>query len=275
MKTIRPLGAMAAAAFVSVLLATACASEPVVDPSPGSSSEATASAPASASPRPSPSFEPLPTSTVAPSPSPSSSPSPGPTLAPPVGQIIFRDDFSDARSPLWGTGDEPSGSVAYADGALRIDLTVDLNSLWSWRAFEPERGLEVVVTEGTVTTSGSGAAGWLCGSEDDRFVGGLLHSSGEWVVVDITGSTSTALDRGPLPEGVDPALPHLLTVQCSGTSAGPMRVRLLVDGEEAVSLEQATGIAAFDRVGAYAFADEAGYSAAFDDAAVYSPGPSP
>jgi len=108
----------------------------------------------------------------------------------------------------------------------------------------------------------------LCGSADDRFIGGLIHSSGEWVVVDITDSTSSALDRGPLPEGIDPALPHLLSVECSGTSAGAMRLRLLVDGQEAVTLERDTGIDSFDRVGAYAFADEVGYAATFDDAAV-------
>ncbi len=267
---------MAAAAMASVLLAAACASDPVVDPSPEGSGAASASALAPPSPSDSPSPEPTsthsptpsPTPSIAPSPAVSASPSATPSPDPPVGQLLFRDDFSNATSPLWGAGTESSGSVAYANGALRIDLSVALSSLWSWRAIEPEQTLEVVRTEGRVTTSGAGAAGWLCGSADDRFIGGLIHSSGEWVVVDIIDSTSSALDRGPLPEGIDPALPHLLSVECSGTSAGPMRVRLLVDGQEAVSLERGTGIDSFDRVGAYAFADEVGYSAAFDDAAV-------
>ncbi len=265
--------------MASVLLAAACASDQVVDPSPqGSVAASVAPAPASpnVSPSPGPTSTPGPTSSPAPSPTPRIAPSPAvsalpsatPSPAPPVGQLLFRDDFSNARNPLWGAGTESSGSVAYADGALRIDLSVALSSLWSWRAIEPEQTLEVVRTEGTVTTSGAGAAGWLCGSADDRFIGGLIHSSGEWVVVDIVDSTSSALDRGPLPEGIDPALPHLLSVECSGTSAGPMRLRLLVDGQEAVSLERDTGIDSFDRVGAYAFADEVGYSAAFDDAAV-------
>jgi len=278
--TLRSLGAMAAAAMASVLLAAACASDSVVDPAPEGSGAASASALAPPSPsdspsleppltpRPTPSPTPRPTPSVAPSPSVSASPSATPSPAPPVGQLLFRDDFSNATSPLWGASAEPSGSVAYADGALRIDLSVARHSLWSWRAVEPEQRLEVVRTEGRVTTSGAGAAGWLCGSADDRFIGGLIHSSGEWVVVDITDSTSSALDRGPLPEGIDPALPHLLSVECSGTSAGAMRLRLLVDGQEAVTLERDTGIDSFDRVGAYAFADEVGYAATFDDAAV-------
>ncbi len=159
--------------------------------------------------------------------------------------------------------------MAYADGALRITLANEQNSLWSWRAFQPEQSLALVQAEGTVSTSGTGAAGWMCGLGDDRFVGGLIHSSGQWVILDITDSTSSALDRGPLPEGFDPARPHRLRVECAGTAAGLMRVRLLVDGQEAVAFESAAGLAGFDRVGAYAFADEAGFAAVFDDAAVF------
>ncbi len=159
--------------------------------------------------------------------------------------------------------------MAYTDGGLRIDVADEQNSLWSWRVFQPEQTLQVVQVAGTVSTSGTGAAGWMCGLGEDRFVGGLIHSSGQWVVLDITDSTSSALDRGPLPEGVDPALPHRLTVECAGTGAGPMRVRLLVDGQEAVAFESTAGIAGFDRVGAYAFADETGFAAVFDDAAVF------
>ncbi len=99
------------------------------------------------------------------------------------------------------------------------------------------------------------------------------------MVVDITDAQSSALERGPLPEGIDLAVPHRLTVQCSGTDAGPQRIRLLVDGQEVAAFESTSGIGAFDRVGAYAFADAAGYSAAFDDAAVFgsdaAPDPAP
>ncbi len=276
MDTQRPLGALAAAVFAITLLAAACTIDPVVDPSPSASAVPTSSGLASDSPTASPSSpspEPLPTASatpnITPSPSASASASAPPSQDPPVGQILFRDTFDDTTSPLWGTGSQSSGSVTYADGTLRIALTQAPSSLWSWRAFEPEAALQVVRSEGLVTTSGTGAAGWLCGSEDDRFVGGLIHSSGDWVIVDITDSTSTALDRGPLPEGIDPALPHVLSVECSGTSAGPMRIRLWVDGLEVASVEQAAGIAAFDRAGAYAFTDTVAYAAAFDDAVVF------
>lgn len=159
--------------------------------------------------------------------------------------------------------------MAYAGGALRIAVTDAQNSLWSWRAFEPAQALDLVQVEGTLSTSGAGAAGWMCGLGDDRFVGGLIHHSGQWVVLDIIDSTSSALDRGQLPEGIDLALPHRLTVECAGTDTGLMRVRLLVDGQEAATFESAAGIGSFDRVGAYAFADAAGFSAVFDDAAAF------
>ncbi|MBA2275982.1 MAG: hypothetical protein H0W00_04690 [Chloroflexi bacterium] len=271
MTTHRSTLAVTATLLASLLISVACASDPV-DPS------VAVSAAPSASPEATPDDslglprtpEPAPSDTPAASASPSARPS-----EPPRGDALFSDDFGGASRPLWGTGSHPSGNVSYADGALRIDLDADLNSLWSWRAFQPEQSLEVVLTEGTVATSGSGAAGWICGLGEDRFVGGLIHASGEWIVVDITDSTSSALGRGPLPEGVDPAAPLRLSVECTAAAAGPMRVRLLVDGLEVGSAEGAAGLSTFDRVGAYAYADVAGYAAAFDDVAVFRGGPVP
>lgn len=271
MKTHRPFLAAATAFLASALLAAACSIDPVVVPSPAAtpaeSPRATASPSPTASARPTPSPTPEPSSSVLPAPSPS--PSAPPSQPPPVGERLFTDDFGDATSPRWGTGTHAAGSVAYADGTLRIGLTADESSLWSWRVFPSEQTLGSVHAEGTVAPSGTGAAGWLCGIGDDRFVGGLIHSSGEWVIVDITDGRSSALQRGPLPAGIDPAATHRLAVECSRTGDGPVRIRLLVDGQQAVSFESSSPIGDFDRVGAYAFADVAGYSTAFDDAAVF------
>ncbi len=159
--------------------------------------------------------------------------------------------------------------MAYADGALRIGPSAAQNGLWSWRVFPSEQTFGALHVEGTVAPAGTGAAGWLCGIGEDRFVGALIHSSGEWVVVDITDARSSALDRGPLPPGIDPGVAHRLAVECSGTDGGQARIRLLVDGQEAVSFQTSSPIGAFDRAGAYAFSDAAGYSAAFDDALVF------
>lgn len=278
MKTHRSKRAATAALLASLLIAAACASDPV-DPSPSTS------AGPSPAMTPGASLGPPLTPEPAPSDTPPASPSPSAELSePPLGESLFRDDFEGASRPLWGTGSHPSGNVAYADGAMRIDLTADLNSLWSWRAFQPEQSLESVRTDGTVSTSGSGAAGWICGLGEDRYVGGLIHSSGEWIVVDIIDSTSSALGRGPLPGSVDPSLPLRLTVECTGAAAGPMLVRVSVDGLEVGSAEGGGGISSFDRVGAYAYGDVAGYAAAFDDVAVFggsaapasaAPSPSP
>lgn len=285
MKDLRPLGVMAAALLSSALLGAACTSYPVVDPSVGPSGPPASAFVSNVAPSltVTPGTSPAPgvSSTASASPPASPSASPSASLQPPLGEALFSDDFSDAGRPRWGTGRQASGSVGYADGTLRIGLAVDLNSLWSWRTLETDQAVEAIRTEGTVATSGTGAAGWLCGAQEDRFVGGLIHSSGDWVIVDITGSLSRALDRGPLPEGIDPALPHRLTVECSGGEPGQTRIRLSIDGQETASLESLSGIEAFDRVGAYAFADLAGYAAAFDDVAVYgeeaetagSPGP--
>jgi hypothetical protein len=178
---------------------------------------------------------------------------------------IFTDDFSDADSGLWGTGDRAQGTIAYADGGLRVEFLQGEKSLWSWR--ELGEAWDVVRVGGRVTLGeGPGAAGWMCGTGADDLVGAVMNTNGEWVFIEIVAGRTGALDRGPLPSTLPQTSEHEVTLECAGTGTGALRMRMAVDGQQVATLERPTGIASFDRVAVYADTTTPGFVAAFDDA---------
>lgn len=178
---------------------------------------------------------------------------------------IFSDDFSDADGVRWGAGDREQGRVAYADGELRVELTLAEKSLWSWRRLGDP--WNVVRVTGRVTLGeGPGAAGWMCGSSPDDFVGAVMNNDREWVFIEIAAGRAGALDRGPLPSTLRDSTDHELTLECAGTATGALRMRMVVDDQEVATFERATGIATIDRVAVYADTTVPGFVASFDDA---------
>lgn len=185
---------------------------------------------------------------------------------------LFTDDFSDSSSQSWGTGTQDTGSIAYAEGGLRIDFAQPVNSLWSWRLLGDT--WNVVRVSGRVTlATGSGSAGWMCGATANDLVAAVVNTAGEWVFVEVEGRPgsrprSTSLQSGRLPDGVAAGTSHLLTLECAGSATGALRLRMLVDEVEVATFERGNGLERFDRVAAYADTTEAGFAATFDDAAV-------
>jgi hypothetical protein len=218
-------------------------------------------------------------STELPSPGPSASTPPeagSPTVGLGADTPAFEDDFSD--DSLWVTGETDGGQVHYVDEALAIDVTGENQSLWTWRRLESTS--QVVRIEGAVTINDAdGAAGWTCGTSDGSFVIGIANTS-EWILGTIVDSSVDAIERGPLPLGVDLEDGGTATIalECAWTNpigAPETRALMWVDGV-LVGDALASVADTFDRVGAYADVGTPEMNARFDDATaltgeVYAP----
>ncbi len=270
----RTRGVIALLAIVSVGCVSVTSPTAAPTAVPGPTALATPEQTAAPTPAPpSPSAEPsaIPTASSGTEPSPSAaasvdggtSPSPGTGF--PADTPLFTDDFSDTASVLWGTGTQEQGTIAYADGALRIAFTLGDRSQWSWRRLDEV--WSVVRIGGSVTLSpGPGAAGWMCGAAPDAFVGGVINNDGEWVFIEVVAGSTTSLDRGPLPSTLPATTTHDITLECAGTGTGALRLRMLVDDQEIATYERDTGLQVFDRVAVYADTTQPGFTATFDDA---------
>jgi hypothetical protein len=207
-------------------------------------------------------------STELPSPEPSASTPPeagSPTVSLGADTPAFEDDFSD--DSLWVTGETGGGQVSYQDEALAIDVTGENQSLWTWRRLESTN--QVVRIEGPVTINDAdGGAGWTCGTSDGSFVIAIVNTT-EWIVGTIIDGQNDAVDRGPLPTGVDLRDGGTATValECAWTNpigAPETRALMWVDG--VLVGDATTSVAdAFDRVGAYADVGTPEMHARFDD----------
>jgi hypothetical protein len=268
------VGRSALALATLLVVASACASAPAPSPSPVVTPSPTAATPA-ISPSAAPTT-PSPSPSVPPSPSPSPSPSPTPAPTAPAGSaadtFLFSDDFADPASG-WGTGEQPSGQVAYVDGRFSITFQQAIRSLWGWRPVTPagDQAWQVLRVGGTVEVGGPrGAAGWLCGASEPeggaRFLGGVVTGGGEWVIVSIVGKEVTALQRGALT--APPPGPLDLAVECLPEGQA-VAVVVTLAGAEVGRATAEGGPLAWDMAGAYADTSEAGFSARFDDVLVH------
>lgn len=176
--------------------------------------------------------------------------------------LLHTDTFDDET--MWVVGETSGGSVAYDDGTLGIDILAAGNSLWTWDLLSATH--PVIGAEGSVTLDGQpGAAGWTCGTSAPDFVLGIVNPE-EWVLGTIIENTVSVLDRGRLPDGIDPAAGEgtRIAVECAQIADDATRVVMWVDG---VLVGDATTsvVGPFDRVGAYADVDTPPLHARFDD----------
>lgn len=246
---------------------------PTATPTPTALPTLTASpmASASASPSASPTATaPPPTSSVSPTSSPSATPA-----GDGFGAItpIFQDDFADTPSG-WGVGEEDNGAIDYGEGHLRVDLTTPTAGLWSTRLLDGN--WEVVQIEGTVqplagaASPRAGYAGFLCAAGQRDYFMGLIDTRGGWVFAEAVDTAVTVLERGgPPPPAVSTGTGTRLTMQCAGSETGAVRLRLLVDGEEAGRFERDDGLARFDQVGVYGEAVDPTFSFTVDGVDVW------
>ncbi len=257
-------------------------------------------APATPTPTTAPTATPTvtPSPTVAPSltaaPSPTTAPSPEPTDDPGFDQrdVEFIDDLSDpsghctsepAQDPpvypedCFGVGTNAGGTVAYVDGSLHLETSVDDAWLYSRRLAESRSATTRVIGDFYPTTDGR--FGLLCalgdGLEDgDGIFGAIVGTDGSWAFVkiednvpeDLFGDASAGL---PIVAGES----NLVALECAGTATGALRLTLWLGQSGPVATwTQPNGPESFDRAGAYIDATGEGFSVAMDNIIVFGSG---
>jgi LCCL domain-containing protein len=202
-------------------------------------------------------------------------PSPAPSAAAGTGYgantLLFSDDFSDT-SGGWATDSGPSGTIAYESEKLAVDLAADVSYISTSGPIDATPW-DVVRIEATLTaTGGDGAnyAGLLCGASAEDAAGAVVGTDGVHAFIQRTGTNYTALE---VTQGVAGSLfqndvAARLTLECAGTSTGPLRLRLSFDGTLVDEYSGTTGPQNFQTASAYV-EGKTGSSFTLDDVSVF------
>lgn len=202
-------------------------------------------------------------------------PSPGPSAAPGTGYgantLLFSDDFSDT-SGGWQTDTGPNGTVAYEAEKLAVDLTASVSYVSTSEPFASTTW-DVVRIEATVTATGGDGknyAGMLCGVTGENAAGAVIGTDGVHAFIQRTGTNYSALEvtQGVAGSLLQNDVAARLTLECAGTSTGPLRLRLSFNGTLVAEHSVETGPQNFQTASAY-FEGKTGSSFTLDDVSVF------
>ena len=223
-------------------------------------------------------------SPVPPSPPPGGStatPTPSATYA--GGRLLFRDDLSSPSSG-WTTGDVGDVSVAYADGALRLDVRAADRLAHATRPLPSAASrLRVEALASPDASGGPGTYGITCGTSPEDHFALLLSSAGGHLIVHASDGGGTVLSssrgggRAPLHLG-----PTRVVGECGVSEDGGTELVLSAQGSRVAAVVREYRSGPFRVVGVYAeaIAGAGAFSVTFDDIVVGEPfeiavGPSP
>jgi hypothetical protein len=264
------------AALVVVALFTGCvnvagpSAEPSITPASATATPAPSSAPTATATA-------IPTTTAAPTvtaaPTPTTAPTPAPTDDPGFDQrdVDFLDELADESSG-WGVGANDGGSVAYVDGALRLDTSGTGAWLYSRRVANSTSATMRVI--GDFYPTNEGRFGPICALGEDRLFGAVVGTDGSWAFVkidengpeDIFGDPSAGLD-------VVAGGSNLVALECAGTATGSLRLTLwLGESGPVATWTQPNGPENFDRAGTYVAASGEGFSVEMDNVILFGSG---
>ncbi len=122
-------------------------------------------------------------------------PPPGTEIGPvsPGGQVLFADDFSDAKSG-WDVRKTDSGESRYQAGRYIIRVDKPKYQLWSTAGQEFAEDIVVATTAGIVTGPPENEMGVICRYKDrDNFIYGSVGSDGFYAIIAVVNGDTTIL----------------------------------------------------------------------------------
>jgi len=187
-----------------------------------------------------------------------------------VTDIALEDDFEGDQQ--WSTAPAPQGTIEYLDGAL---VFTPQPSKLRWNTLTFTGPAPVFATVASVDLAeGSGSAGPMCGVSGTapRYYYGTISTTGDAAIGIITDSRPQDLVKSAMSERVGhvPGQAPRLRIECATDGAGADRVALWVDGTLVADVVSGEQMGRFDTVGLLAEGGSDGWTATFDDVAVWS-----
>jgi hypothetical protein len=181
------------------------------------------------------------------------------------------EDFNDGKSPFV-TRSTDASTTAYVDGGYMVTILDPTHDLSSYMRLKTSSGISVdanVSFPGGPVTASTGAGVMALHSQTQGYMLGVW-SDGSFAllkVVDWSAPPDQAvrvIASGTVPPGTD--LPTTLRLTAT-SDAGEVTLTAWVDGKQVATETDGDGYDSFDRMGLWAWADQAGAKILFDDVA--------
>ena len=165
--------------------------------------------------------------------------------------MLFFDDMDDPLSG-WGVGEIGNSTVSYnGDGELSLDIRDAGQAIWSPRRVVGEFG--VLLVAGGYVISGDGGVGAACVTADGDLYGAEMTTTGQLIFFSIVDGATRALEtKDDLDVQVEQGELWAFGIECTGLSAGALRLVAVLSGQGPIGIYQdSEGPAAFVGAGIY------------------------
>jgi len=176
--------------------------------------------------------------------------------------------MSDPTS-AWGLSDTDFSTIAFQDGALRIQIHADTGAAYSQHGVGGEYAVLLAGAEFIPTDSG--AFGLLCSSAEGVYYGATVTTDGALIFFSVEGGQVEVLERIN-DVGIDfPANePTTLGVECAGMATGAVRLVAVLSGAGPIGVHQLDeGPQTFNGVTLYGEGFQAEFAVDIEQVAAY------